>query len=57
MRFRARHNATGGDGARADALAGSGGLLIGVSGAVAQSDAAATVNATLSGDVYAMPGR
>jgi hypothetical protein len=43
VRFRARHNVGDASGAKADALAGSGGALIGASGAVAVSDASATL--------------
>jgi hypothetical protein len=51
VRVRARHNAGGGDGAVAKALAGSGGALIGISGAVAVAKSNATVASTNSGTI------
>ncbi|NNU43172.1 beta strand repeat-containing protein [Ramlibacter montanisoli] len=56
VRFRARYNTLGGDGAVATALAGAGGALLGASGAVAFSDSEANVTATMSGTITAGGG-
>ena len=56
VRFRARHNVGQSDGATAEAIAGSGGALIGASGAVAVSDASATMETAIRGSIHAAGG-